>query len=79
MVTVRLFGTLRLDVGRAIVTVEARTVGELLDRTAAELGFSDARLLRRSLVFVNGEQVRSLRTRLASGDEVYLLPPSAGG
>lgn len=79
MVTVRLFGTLRLDSKRACVSVEARTVGELLDRTAAELGLPDARVLRRSLIFVNGEQVRSLQTPLADGDEVYLLPPSAGG
>ncbi|OTA40736.1 MAG: hypothetical protein A6D92_13855 [Symbiobacterium thermophilum] len=41
MVTVRLFGTLRLDAGRRRVEVDAATVAEALEKTAAALGLAD--------------------------------------
>jgi len=78
MVTVRLFGTLRLDAGRRQVNVDASTVAEALQKTAASLGLPDAGALLAATVYVNGERA-STRTRLRDGDELYLLSPAAGG
>ena len=77
MITVRLFGTLRLDTKRRSLTVEAATVAEMLERAAVELGVSGS-VLAQSVVFVNGEKA-TLRSCLRDGDEVYLLSPAAGG
>jgi molybdopterin converting factor small subunit len=77
MITVRLFGTLRLDAKRRSLTVEASTVAAMLSRVAAELAVR-GRVLEQAVVFVNGEKA-TLRTRLRDGDEVYLLSPAAGG
>ncbi|HLN60385.1 MAG TPA: MoaD/ThiS family protein [Symbiobacteriaceae bacterium] len=77
MITVRLFGTLRLDAKRRSLTVEASTVAAMLSRVAAELAVP-GRVLEQAVVFVNGEKA-TLRTRLRDGDEVYLLSPAAGG
>lgn len=78
MVTVRLFGTLRLDAGRRRVEVDAATVAEALEKTAAALGLPDAGPLLQAAVYVNGERA-GMRTRLKDGDELYLLSPAAGG
>lgn len=78
MVTVRLFGTLRLDAKRRSVTVEAASVAEALMRTASELGLPNSAPLQQAAVYVNGERA-ALRSRLQDGDELYLLSPSAGG
>lgn len=78
MVTVRLFGTLRLDTKRQSVVVQATTVEEMLLRTAAELGLPSPDPLRQAVIFVNGER-SGLRGRLQDGDEIYLLSPAAGG
>ncbi len=78
MVTVRLFGTLRLDAGRRQVEVDAATVAEALEKTAAALGLPGAGPLLQAAVFVNGERA-GLRTPLKAGDVLYLLSPAAGG
>lgn len=78
MVTVRLFGTLRLDAKRRSLAVEAVTVEAMLTVAAAELGLPNRSLLEQSVIFVNGER-SGLRSRLQDGDEVYLLSPAAGG
>lgn len=78
MISVRLFGLLRLDTKRRSLAVEAGTVAELLNRTAAELELADASSLEQAVVFVNGERA-GLRSPLRDGDEVYLLSPVAGG
>lgn len=78
MVTVRLFGTLRLDAKRRSLEVEAATVEAMLTVAAAELGLPNRSSLEQSVIFVNGER-SGLRSRLRDGDEVYLLSPAAGG
>lgn len=78
MVTVRLFGTLRLDARRRQLVVHASTVAEALQKTAAALGLPDAGPLLAATVYVNGERA-GMRTRLRDGDELYLLSPAAGG
>jgi len=78
MVTVRLFGTLRLDAKRRCVEVDAQNVAEALQRTASALGLPSADPLLRATVYVNGERA-GVRTRLRDGDELHLLSPAAGG
>lgn len=78
MVTVRLFGTLRLDAGRRQIEVDAATVAEALEKAAAALGLPGSGPLLQAAVYVNGERA-GLRTRLKDGDEIDLLSPAAGG
>jgi molybdopterin synthase sulfur carrier subunit len=79
----------RLTAGQTRVTVEAATVGELLDRLdAAHPGmraslFDQTGALRAYInVFVNATEIRQaagLATPLQPGDEVTILPAMAGG
>ena len=84
MVTVRLFGTLRLDSGVRELRLEAGSVRELIPLVCRELERQRAdcpvgeKELRACLTAVNGERV-SPRTRLRDGDEVAFFPPAAGG
>ena len=84
MVTVKLFGTLRLDCGVKSLSVEARSVKELYPLVLREIlsvrpdsGVTEA-ALRGCHVAVNGKQVTA-RAALRDGDEVWLFPPVAGG
>ena len=84
MVTVKLFGTLRLDSGIRVLTAEADNVRALYPLVLAEIrkqkldcGVTE-KTLRACLVAVNGERV-SPRAKLRDGDTVCLLPAVAGG
>ena len=91
-VAVHVFGILRMRTGQARIDarVEAGTTLEGLFRHLAEEydeGFLDA-VTRRSkepginLVILNGRTLRlprDLQLELEAGDELYLIPPIAGG
>ena len=84
MVTVKLFGTLRLDSGVRVLTAEADSVRALYPLILAEIrkqnpdtGITE-KTLRSCLVAVNGEQV-SPKAKLRDGDMVLLFPAGAGG
>ena len=84
MVTVKLFGALRLETGVKELIAEAKNVKALYpliireirqqrpDCTVSEKDF------RACLVAVNGVRA-SVRTRLRDGDVVYFFPAVAGG
>lgn len=84
MVTVKLFGTLRLDSGVKEVTAEAGTVRELYPLVLREIravkpdSAVTEKALRGCLVAVNGVQAGG-RTKLRDGDTVFLFPAVAGG
>ena len=84
MVTVKLFGTLRVDSGVKEFSAEAESVRELYPlilqeiRTEKPDSSVTEKTLRACLVAVNGKQV-SPRTKLQDGDTVYLFPAVAGG
>ena len=84
MVTVKLFGLLRLDSGVKQLELEAATVQELYPRLLVELSRrSPARALtlkdlKACAVAVN-ECPAKPGTKLRDGDIVYLIPPIAGG
>jgi molybdopterin synthase sulfur carrier subunit len=75
--------------GQAEIGVDAQTVGEALEKLGSEFdGFADRVLddngeVRRFInVFVNQDNIRdrqNLRTQLAPGDTISILPSIAGG
>ena len=76
MITVKLFGLLRLESGIKEKQLEATTVKEVLDKLAqAGINPKD---LRGCVIFVNGENANK-RKKLKDGDLVVLMPPVAGG
>ena len=84
MVTVKLFGTLRLETGVKELTAEAKTVMALYPLIVREIRAAKPdcavteKTLRGYLAAVNGVRVNP-RTRLRDGDVVYFFPAAAGG
>ena len=76
MITVRLYGLLRLESGIRELQVEAETVRDLHERLQ-EAGL-DKKALKGCCLFCNGSPVRR-STMFKHGDVVQLLPPVAGG
>lgn len=84
MVTVKLFGLLRLDSGVKQLELEAATLRELYPRLLEELSHRtpDCAITLKDLkacaIAVN-ECPAKPGTKLYDGDVVYLIPPIAGG
>ena len=78
MITVRLYGLLRLDSGIRELSLDAKTVPELYARLSEKTGRITKKDLEGCVLLVNGK-VSGRRTKLADGDEVQLFPPVAGG
>ncbi len=84
MVTVKLFGTLRIDSGVKELRLEAGSVRELIPLVCRELRRQrpdctvSEKDLRACLTAVNGVRV-SPRTKLRDGDTVSFFPAAAGG
>ena len=76
MITVKLYGLLRLDSGIRERTLNAQNVKEVYEELA-KLGI-DRKSLDGCAVLVNGKPAKK-RTMLNDGDVVQLLPPVAGG
>ena len=76
MITVILFGLLRLESGIKEKQLEAASVKEVL-QSLAEAGISK-KDLSGCVIFVNGENANK-RKKLKDGDLVVLMPPVAGG
>lgn len=84
MVTVKLFGTFRLDSGIKELQVEAETVKDIYPIVMNEvlkvnpnttLTMKD---VKGCIVSIDGKQV-GVRTKVKDGDVVYLVPAVAGG
>lgn len=78
MITVKLFGLLRLDTGIRELELEAGSVKEVYAAILARTDAVSEKDLKSCIVLINGKQ-GSKRTRLNPGDEVTLLSPVAGG
>ena len=84
MVTVKLFGTLRIDSGVKELQLEAGSIRELVPLVCREIRRQrpdcavSEKDLRACLVAVNGVQAGP-RARLRDGDVVYFFPAAAGG
>ena len=78
MITVRLYGLLRLDTGIREIQLEANNVKELYTALLSRCGSVTLRDLESCSILINGKQANK-RSRLYPGDEVVLLSPVAGG
>ena len=76
MITVKLYGLLRLDSGIKGKQLEASTVKEVLDALAV-CGI-DRKDLSSCMILVNGNSANK-RDKLTDGDTVVLMSPVAGG
>lgn len=76
MITVKLYGLLRLDSGIREKELQADTVRDVLS-ALADCGIP-RRELEGCVVFVNGHSA-GRRSRLTDGDTVVLMSPVAGG
>lgn len=78
MARLRFFAQAREAAGCREATVEAATLGELLDAACERFGPGLAAVLGRSAVWVNGEPADSDQA-VSEKDEVAVLPPVSGG
>ena len=76
MITVKLYGLLRIESGIREKQLEASTVKQVLD-ALAECGISK-KDLNGCVILVNGMNANK-RSKLADGDTVVLMSPVAGG
>ena len=76
MITVKLYGLLRIESGIKEKHLEAASVKEVL-AFLADCGISQADL-RSCVILVNGAPANK-RSKLTSGDTVVLMSPVAGG
>lgn len=75
MITVKLFGLVRLETGIKELQVQARDLKELKKEL---IRWIPEEKLKGCVVLVQGKPARG-RTKLQDGDEVMLMPPVAGG
>ena len=78
MITVKLFGLLRLDTGLRELQVEAANIRQLKSEILRTTDCITPEKLRGCVILVNGTPCKSW-TKLKDGDQVTLLPPVAGG
>ena len=78
MITVKLYGLLRLDTGIRELSLDAKTVPELYSRLLEHSDRITKKDLEGCVLLVNGKAANR-RTKLADGDVVQLLSPVAGG
>ena len=78
MITVKLYGLLRLDTGIRELSLDAKTVPELYSRLLEKTDRISKKDLEGCVLLVNGKAANR-RTKLANGDVVQLLSPVAGG
>ena len=76
MITVKLYGLLRIESGIKEKRLEAATVKEALDRLA--ICGIDRKDLNGCVILVNGKTANK-RSKLTDGDTVVLMSPVAGG
>ena len=78
MITVKLFGLLRLDTGLRELQVEAANIRQLKQAVLCATDRISKETLRGCVILVNGTPCKSW-TKLKDGDQVTLMPPVAGG
>ena len=76
MITVKLYGLLRIESGIREKQVEAATVKEVLEALAG-CGLS-RKALKGCVILVNGSSA-TIKSKLKNGDTVVLMSPVAGG
>lgn len=81
-VKVKLFGVFRVDTRTAEVELEAEKLKDVFTALHEKLGGAqlDSGLqFKDAVVYLNGEPCARKSTKLADGDELWLLSPASGG
>jgi len=78
MAVLRLFASAREAAGTDRATIDAPTVGAVLDEAMVRFGEGFAAVLARSRVWVNGDPA-DRADAVGTDDEVAVLPPVSGG
>jgi molybdopterin converting factor small subunit len=78
MATLRLFANLRESAGTDRVSIDATTVGDILDQANERFGERFTTGALTAGVWVNGEPAKA-STSITATDEVALIPPVSGG
>ena len=78
MATLRMFASAREAAGTDRVTIDAATVGEVLDAACVRYGEHFAAVLEKCRVWLNGEAA-TRSDPVSDADEVAVLPPVSGG
>jgi len=75
MITVKLFGLVRLETGIKELQIEAVTIKSLKKELTRHI---PEEKIKGCVLLVNGRQANRF-TKLQDGDQVMLMPPVAGG
>ena len=75
MITVKLFGLVRVETGIKQLQVEAANVRQLQKELSQ---YIPEEAIKGCVLLVNGKRANRF-TKLTSGDQVMLMPPVAGG
>jgi len=75
MITVKLFGLVRLQTGIKELQIDAANVRELKKALTRHI---PEEMVKGCVLLINGKQA-NLFTKLKDGDQVMLMPPVAGG
>lgn len=81
MISVKLFGKLKAQL-KVKDSYEAGTLNELLKLMEKDAGVACVKLLKRSIIFINDENILNLKgfkTKLKPNDHVVFLSPVSGG
>ena len=78
MITVKLYGLLRLDSGIRERQLKAATVNEVFSLLLKETDRITRKDLDGCVILINGKEGKA-RNKLKDGDQVILLSPVAGG
>ncbi len=78
MITVKLFGLLRLDSGIKELTLDAASIAEVQQILLSESDRITKKDIDGCVILINGKQ-GSKRSKLQDGDQVVLMSPVAGG
>jgi molybdopterin converting factor small subunit len=78
MAVLRMFASAREAAGTERVTIDAPTVGAVLDEARARFGETFAAVLERSRVWRNGDPA-AVDDPVGPDDEIAVLPPVSGG
>lgn len=78
MITVRLYGLLRLDSGIKVLQLEAAGMKQVYAALIAGSGRITSKDLDGSVILISGK-AGTWNSKLKNGDEVTLLSPVAGG
>lgn len=78
MITVKLYGLLRLDSGIKALTLEAQTIHQVHEALRAQSSRLAQKDLDGCMILINGKP-GTKRSKLKDGDQVVLMSPVAGG